>query len=92
MDSLRKVRFILGMPNASIGDYESEPDEEKYTKEREGYFHCFGNCPFWDSDSNHYRDRIMGIVEEGSGNVYEVFPENIEFVQENGVDWRNVVR
>lgn len=82
MDTLRKVSFKLETPGTSLGDYEDMPEDEivELTNERNGYFHVFGNVPFWDAVSGSYRDRIMGIIEEAkTGKVFTVFPENIIF-------------
>ena len=82
MNTLRKVKFKLETPGASLGDYEGMPEDEivELTNERNGYFHIFGNVPFWDAVSGSYRDRVMGIVEEAkTGKVFNVYPENIMF-------------
>lgn len=94
MNSLRKIKFKLGQPNASICDYEGMSEEERKEQfnEKEGYLHIFANESYWDDATHQYYIKVIGIVEDCSGKVYKVFPENIMFVNEIDVDWKNKIR
>lgn len=81
MENLRKVAFTLEQQKMNLFDYETEEEREMALRKRNGFFHCFGNAPFYDSEGECLRDRMVGIVEEeGTGKVYHVVPEFITFV------------
>ena len=86
MENMRKVKFTLEtlkMDLEDLGYFVGEPDKdaEEILKERVGFFHCFGNEPYYDSEAGCFRDQMMGIVEEeSSGKVYHVIPQFITFV------------
>lgn len=84
MESLRKVLFTLERFHGTIGDYESAGDSaEEIMKQREGYFHTWGNVPFWDAQESKWRDHIFAIVEESdTGKVYNVKPEFLTFCKD----------
>ncbi len=91
MDTLRKVKFKLAVPGASIGDYETEQAEQEALKERRGLFYCFGNDLVWDENRSCFLERLMGFIEEDSGQMQKVYPENIIF-EKDDKDWMNNVR
>lgn len=81
MKNLRKVLFTLEEQKMNLFDFEKEEELQEATRERKGFFHCFGNEPFYDPESECLRDKMVGIVEEeGTGKVYHVIPEFITFV------------
>lgn len=81
MEQLRKVVFTLEQQKMNLFDYESDEEREEAMRERNGYFHCFGNEPFYDSSSECLRDKLVGIIEEeGTGKVYHVVPKFMTFV------------
>ena len=86
MDKLLKVEFTLEQQKMSLGDYGyfvGEPDKnaEEILKKRKGFFHCFGNEPFYDTEAQCLRDRVVGIIqEEDTGKVYHVIPQFITFL------------
>ena len=86
MDNLLKVEFTLEPQKMSLGDYGyfvGEPDKnaEEILKKRKGFFHCFGNEPFYDAEAQCLRDRVVGIIqEEDTGKVYHVIPQFITFL------------
>lgn len=76
----RRVIFTLEREGASMFDYENESECEEKAKERSGFFHAWGNAPFWDSEEGHLRDRVVGIVEEeNTGKVFQIVPKMITF-------------
>ena len=80
--NFRNVKFTLEKPGVAVGDYDDMPqnDVEEITKERDGYFHLFGNVPFYDATTNSFHDRIMAIVEEKTtGKIYNIYPEKLTF-------------
>lgn len=80
--NLRNVKFTLEEPGAAVGDYDDMPQNDvvEITKERDGYFHLFGNVPFYDATTGNYHDRIMAIVEDKTnGKVYNIYPEKLTF-------------
>lgn len=85
MEKLRKVRFTLERLELSLGNYgffvgEPDSDANEVIKERIGFFHCFGNEPFYDHEAQCLRDLMVGIVEEEStGHVYHVIPQFMTF-------------
>ena len=94
MNNLRRIKFRLGQPNASICDYEgmSEKERKEQFDEKDGYLHIFTNESYWDDAVHQYCIKVIGIVEDCSGRIYKVFPENILFVKESDVDWKNEIR
>lgn len=81
MENLRKVEFTLEQQKMSTMDYENPGEAEEKTKVRTGFFHVFGNEPFYSSEESRWIDRIVAIVEEeGSGKVFHVSPEFMKFV------------
>lgn len=81
MENLRKVVFTLEQQKMNLFDYESEEEREEAMRERDGFFHCFGNEPYYDPEVECYRDRMVGIIEEeGTGKVYHVVPQFITFM------------
>lgn len=86
MEQLREIKFSLAEPGFSIMDYDPSDMSvglEK-TKERDGFFHCFGNKLVWDAEKSCWRDQAIAIVEEKiSGKVYEVFPETVTFINQD---------
>lgn len=91
MDTLRKVKFTMAIPGASVSDYETEQSAQEALKERNGLFHCFGNELVWDGSKSCFLERLMGFVEEESGQMQKVFPENI-FFEKDDKSWMNNVR
>ena len=91
MDTLRKVKFTMAIPGASVDDYETEQSAQEAMKERWGLFHCFGNNLVWDEKKSCFHERLMGFIEEDSGQICKVFPENIIFKNDD-MDWMNNVR
>ncbi len=90
METLKKVKFTLAVPGASIGDYENE---EENLVERKGLFHCFGNDLIWDENRSCFHERLMGFVEEDiSGQIHKVFPENIIFEKDCSMNRGNEVK
>lgn len=78
-EELRKVRFNLNVQNLTIGDLGFE-DPEEILKERLGYFHCWGNVDFYDSEEGQFKLRKVAIVEESkTGKIFEISPKCIEF-------------
>ena len=94
MNNLRRIKFKLGQPNASICDYEGMSDDEKQEQfvEKEGYLHVFTSESYWDDAVQQYYIKAIGIVEDYSGKVYKVFPDNIVFLKGCDVDWKNEIR
>ena len=91
MDTLRKVKFTMAIPGASMSDYETEQTAQDALKERSGLFHCFGNELVWDENKSCFLERLMGFVEEDSGQMQKVFPENI-FFEKDDKSWMNNIR
>ena len=69
----------------SLGDYgffvgEPDIDANEVIKERIGFFHCFGNEPYYDAEAQCFRDLMVGIVEEETtGQVFHVIPQFMTF-------------
>lgn len=79
MRDLRKVTFTLeGQEDLGYLDYETEEERENATKQREGFFHCWGNeVNFVDGKQI---ERVVGIVEENETHkIYHVTPKRIIF-------------
>lgn len=80
MEELREVVFCLKQQKMAIMDYSSREEALEKTKQREGYFHCFGNELLYDETAQCFREIKVGVVEEkGTGRVYHVVPKNICF-------------
>lgn len=78
-EELRKVIFNLNEQNLSIGDLESE-DSNDIMEERQGFFHCFGNVIFYDSQQERNLTKKVAIIEEiSTGKVFEIAPHCIRF-------------
>ena len=77
---LRKVRFNLNGQGLTLGDCEFN-DPEGILTERTGYFHRFGDVMCLSNAENVLRT-VAIVEEEATGNVYEVAPHCIQFVNE----------
>lgn len=83
-EELRKVRFNLNEQDLTIGDLGYE-DNENLLVERHGFFHCWGNVMFYDSEDEVFKLRTVAIVEEsGTGKVFEIAPRCIEYEKPMG--------
>ncbi len=85
---LRKVKFNLSNINnkdLTIGDYEF--DEGECLKEREGYFHRWGDEVYTDPQTLiKYQVTIALIEELNTGRVYKVDPQTVVFTQSSNAD------
>lgn len=84
MGELRKIKFSLAVPGLSMMDYDVDNLEvgAEKMKERNGFFHCFGNRSTWDAENSCWRTDVVGVVEEAAtGKVHEVYPETITFIK-----------
>ncbi len=83
MSNLRKVRFTLeGQEDLGLRDYENEAEREKTTKERDGWFHAWGNECFWNEDK--LIEQVIGVVEDAeTGKIYHVIPKRMYFVKQS---------
>ena len=81
---LRLVRYSTKPFDGSIGDFESGgEDYEELTKEREGWFHSWGNAPFYDPHTEIWHDKTVAIIEEkGTGKIHKVQPDFLTFISE----------
>lgn len=81
---LRLVRYSTKPFDGSIGDFESSgEDYEELTKEREGWFHAWGNAPFYDPRTEIWHDKTVAIIEEkGTGKIHKVQPDFLTFISE----------
>lgn len=54
MGELRKIKFSLAVPGLSMMDYDVDNLEvgAEKMKERNGFFHCFGNRSTWDAENS----------------------------------------
>lgn len=54
------------MSSGDYGFFVGEPDSDanEVIKERIGFFHCFGNEPFYDAEAQCLRDLTVGIIED----------------------------
>ena len=78
-EEFRKVRFNLNEQNLTIGDLGYE-DTEGISDERSGYFHCWGNVEFYDSEEERFKLKKTAIIEEsGTGKVFEIAPKCVVF-------------
>lgn len=82
MKKLRKVQFNLG--DAKCKDYtygDMESDTTETLKERQGWFHCWGEAIHLDEENGRkFQDTIAIIEEIETGKVYKVDPNTIVFL------------
>lgn len=81
MENLRKVKFTLGKQvDLGLLDHGSEEEREKTTKERDRWFHAWGNECIWNAEGK-FVEQVIGVVEEAeTGKVYHVIPKRMYFV------------
>ncbi len=81
MENLRKVKFTLeGQVDLGLMDYKDEAELEEKTKERDGWFHTWGNECFRNDEK--LIEHVVGVVEETeTGKIYHVIPERMYFVK-----------
>ena len=81
---LRLVRYSIKPFGGSIGDFESGGhDANELMQERKGWFHTWGNAPFYDAETSTWHDKTVAIVEEKeTGKIHKVQPEFLNFVEE----------
>ena len=78
-DGLREIKFNLNEQDLTLGDLGYD-DHDGILNERHGYFHCWGNVEFYDSENGRLYLRKVAIVEESeTGKIFEVAPKNIVF-------------
>lgn len=80
---LRKVKFNLNNNELNYGELANEQNGEELSRDRYGWFHCFGNKLVYCSKNECFLSQLMGCVEEEqTGQVYFVLPINIQFINE----------
>lgn len=84
MNNLRKVQFNLG--EAKCEDYtygDMESDSSGILKERQGWFHCWGEAVHSDNETGQNLQETIAVVEEiNSGKIYKVDPNTIVFLKD----------
>ena len=78
---LRKVTFRANYPDGFYPDQTPEKGQEREGQERErqGYFHEWASTTDNNEDVSFRVNKVGIVEEEGTGQVYCVFPDLIKF-------------